>query len=164
MNRQLKQIVLVTTLLVSLPLLAWARPNVAINIKAEKEVVVTENGKQIKKIVEAKDIFPGEVITYTLSYENKGDEAAANVALTDPIPAGTAYIVGSASEIGDLTFSIDLGKSYKKPSLLSYEVTDKNGKVQKRVASPEEYTHIRWTLPSIAAGAKGSVNFKVKVK
>ena len=39
-----------------------------------------------------------------------------------------------------------------------------DGKTQKRVATPEEYTDIRWTIPTIAAGEKGSVSFKVKVK
>ena len=158
------RIIVLTALLIALPLLAWAKPEIAITIKAEKEIVVTENGKQVKKIVEAKEIFPGEIITYVLSYANKGTEAAVNVAITDPIPAGTAYIVGTASDVGDLTFSIDLGKNYKKPSLLTYEVTDNNGKKEKRVASPEEYTHIRWTLPSVPAGSNGAVNFKVKVK
>ena len=86
------------------------------------------------------------------------------MAIVDPIPEGTAYLPGSATEAGELTFSIDKGKSYKKPSLLSYEITAPDGKKEKRVASPEEYTHIKWTLPSVAAGEKGSVNFKVKVK
>lgn len=148
----------------AMPLGAWAKPEVVINIKAEKEVIVTENNKPVKKVVEAKDIFPGETITYTLFYENKGSDAAANVVINDPIPAGTAYIPGTASEVGDLAFSIDKGKSYKKPSLLTYEVTSREGKNEKRVASPEEYTHIQWTIPSVAPGAKGSVNFKIKVK
>lgn len=146
------------------PLAAWAKPNVIIAIKAEKEVIVTEKGKEVKKVVEAKDITPGEVVTYNLSYENKGDETATSVAITDPIPAGTAFILGSASEVGDLTFSIDQGKTYKKSSLLTYEVIDAKGNKEKRVASPEEYTHIRWTIPTIAPGTKGTVTFKVKVK
>lgn len=154
----------IMTLLVVLPLAAWAKPEVNIAIKAEKEVVVTEKGQQVKKIVEAKDIFPGETITYTLNYQNTGNEAADNVAIVDPIPEGTAYLTGSASEADLLTFSIDQGKNYKKPALLTYEVTLPNGIKEKRVASPEEYTHIRWILPSVAAGAKGFVKFQVKVK
>lgn len=162
--KQTFQLTIVALALLALPLAAWAAPQININIKAEKEVVVTEDGKQVKKIVEAKEIFPGETIFYTLNYQNAGTETAANVAITDPIPAGTAYLPGSASEAGDLAFSIDQGKSYKKPSLLTYEVNTPEGKKEKRVASPEEYTHIRWTLPSVAAGAQGSVSFQVKVK
>lgn len=152
-----------TAILVALPLLAWAKPEVIINIKAEKEVVVTENGKEVRKIVEAKEITPGETVTYKISYENKGDEAATNVVIKDPIPEGTSFIPGTASETGDLTFSIDQGKSYKKPALLTYEVTTPDGGKEKQVASPEKYSHIRWTLPSVGPGEKGVVSFKVRV-
>lgn len=155
---------IIAATLLTLPLTAWAQPKVTVTLKAEKETVSIENGKKVSKRVEAKDVFPGDEVLYTLSYANTGTEAATNVVVSDPIPAGTAYITGSASEVGDLVFSIDKGKSYKKPALLSYEVTTGDGKKVKRVASPEEYTHIRWTIPSVAPGGKGSVSFKVKVK
>lgn len=150
--------------LVVLPLAAWAQPKVAISIKAEKEVVVSVNGKPVTKKIAAKGAKPGEVIIYTLSFQNSGTEAAKDVIISDPIPEGTAYLPGSASEIGDLTFSIDKGKTFKKPTLLTYEMKGADGKLQKRVATPEDYTDVRWKIPSIAAGEKGSVKFKVKVK
>ncbi|HBG06882.1 MAG: hypothetical protein A2075_05860 [Geobacteraceae bacterium GWC2_58_44] len=151
-------------MLVVLPLAAWAQPKVEITVKAEKEVTVSVKGKQVKKMIAAKGIQPGEELIYTLSYANSGTEAAKNVVISDPIPAGTAFIPGSASEVGDLTFSIDHGKSFKKPTLLTYESKGGDGKSQKRVASPEDYTDIRWTIPSVPAGGKGSVTFRVKVK
>lgn len=150
--------------LLALPLSAWAQPKIAITIKAEKEVTVTVKGKQTKKKLAAKGVQPGDEIIYTLSYVNSGTEEAKDVIITDPVPEGTAYIPGSASELGDLTFSIDKGKSYKKPTLLTFEVKGADGKTQKKVASPDEYTDIRWILSSVPAGGKGSVNFKVKVK
>jgi len=150
--------------LVAMPLAASAQPKIAITIKAQKEVSVTIQGKQVKKKIAAKAVQPGDEIIYTLSYVNSGTEAATDVVLSDPIPAGTAYIPGSASEIGDLTFSIDKGKSFKKPTLLTYEATGSDAKMQKRTASPEDYTDVRWTLNSVPAGGKGSVSFKVKVK
>lgn len=151
--------ILAALALLTSPLAAWAQPKVAISIKAQKEVTVTVKGKQVKKKIAAKGVQPGDEVIYTLSYVNSGSEAAKDVLITDPIPVGTTYIPGSASETGELTFSIDKGKSFKKPTLLIYEV---NG--EKKVASPDEYTDIRWTLPSVEAGGKGSVNFKVKVK
>ena len=63
-----------------------------------------------------------------------------------------------------ITFSIDDGKTFKKPSLLTYEVKNQNGAMEKRTASPEEYTHIRWVIDKIDAGAKGTVGFQVKIK
>jgi uncharacterized repeat protein (TIGR01451 family) len=152
------------TALVALPMAAWAEPKVTISIKAEKELTVTSKGKQVKKRVMAKGIIPGEEIIYTLSYTNSGSEEARNIVVTDPIPSGTAYIPGSATETGDLAFSIDNGKSFKKATLLTYEMKGANGTPLKKVAAPEEYTDIRWTIPSVPAGGKGSVSFKVKVK
>ena len=151
-------------MLVALPLAAWAQPKVDISVKAEKEVTVTAKGKQVKRRIAVKGIQPGEELIYTLSYQNSGNEPAKDVVISDPIPAGTAFIPGSASDAGEVTFSIDKGKTYNKATLLTYEVRGSDGKVQKRVAAPDDYTDIRWTIPSIAPGAKGSVSFRVKVK
>lgn len=151
-------------MLVAMPLAAWAQPKVEISIKAEKEVTVTAKGKQVKRKIAAKGVQPGEEIIYTLNYSNSGTEAAKDVVISDPIPEGTAYLPGSASEAGELTFSIDKGKTFKKPTLLTYEVKGSDGKVLKKVATPDDYTDIRWTIPSISAGGKGSVSFRVKVK
>ena len=154
---------LAAVVLVALPLAAWGQPKVAISIKAEKEVTVSANGKQIKKKIAAKGIQPGDEVIYTLSYLNSGNETAKDVIISDPIPAGTSYIPGSASDDSDLSFSIDKGKTYKKPTLLTYEMKTGEGKAQKKVASPEDYTDIRWILPSVPAGGKGSLTFKIRV-
>lgn len=143
---------------------AWAAPNVEIKIKAEKGKVVTKDGKKSTKMVVAKNLTPGEIIHYTVLYRNTGNEVATNAVVSDPIPKGTVYIPGSASETGELTFSIDQGKTFKKPALLSYEMKSPDGSVEKRVASPEEYTHIRWVIDKIPAGANGKVSFQVKVQ
>ena len=163
-QRRMLALTVSTIVLFALPLAAWGQPKIAITIKAEKEVAVTVKGKQIKKKLAAKGVQPGEEIIYTLNYVNSGTDAATDVFISDPIPAGTAYVPGSASEVGNLTFSIDKGKSYKKPTLLTYELKGGDGKMQMKVATPEDYTDIRWTLPSVPAGGKGSVNFRVKVK
>lgn len=163
-NRSIVAGAVAAAMLAVMPLAAWAQPKVSITVKAEKEVSVTAKGKQVKKRLAAKGVHPGEEIIYTLTYLNSGTEAARNVVISDPIPAGTSYIPGSASESGDLAFSIDKGKSFKKATLLTYEVKGGSGKAEKKVAAPEEYTDIRWTIPQVPAGGKGSVTFKVKVK
>ena len=151
---------LIASVLLLLSAEVFAKSLVSISITAEKEATVN---KVIKKIA-AKTINPGDVIFYTLSYINSGDDAATNAVLDDPIPAGTVYILGSAyGEGADIVFSID-GKNFNKPSLLTYEIKNRDGSLEKRTASPEEYTHIRWVIPKIAAGAKGSVGFQVRIK
>jgi uncharacterized repeat protein (TIGR01451 family) len=156
----------ILTLLMAMSLLmfsleALAKPLLTVNMKAETEV--TLNNQTTK--VAVKEINPGDVVVYTINYVNTGDEAATSANLDDPIPKGTVYIPGSATgDKADITFSIDDGKTFKKPSLLTYEIKLANGKVEKKVASPEQYTNIRWTINTIPARGKGEVSFKVKVK
>lgn len=163
MKKIVSQMVILAVLL--LPAAAFAKPLVSVSITAEKEMTVVKNGQKSTKKVAATRIDPGDIIFYTMNYINSGDEAATGAVLDDPIPQGTVYLPGSAFGAGaEITFSIDGGKSFKKPSLLTYEVKSPNGSMEKRTASPEEYTHIRWVIDKIGAGAKGSVGFQVKIK
>lgn len=163
MKKHVSLIAILAVLL--LPMAAFAKPLVSVSITAEKEVTVVKNGQKSTKKVAATKIEPGDVIFYTLNFINSGDEAATSVVLDDPIPLGTVYLPGSAFGAGaEITFSIDNGKTFKKASLLSYEVKLPNGKTEKRAASPEEYTNIRWVIDKIDAGAKGTVGFQVRLK
>lgn len=151
--------------LMLLPAISLAAPKVTMHVKAEKEVSVKKDGKETVQWVNAASISSGEVITYTVIYKNEGDEEATDVVIDDPIPTGTVYLPDSATGKGsDISFSIDKGKTYKKPSLLTYEVTAAGGKVEKRSASPDDYTHIRWVVKRIPQGQEGKLSFKVKVR
>jgi uncharacterized repeat protein (TIGR01451 family) len=148
-----------------LPMGAVAKPLVSVSITAEKEVTTVKNGQKTTRKIAATKIDAGDVVFYTMNYVNSGNEAATSVLLDDPIPQGTVYLPGSAFGAGaEITFSIDGGKSFKKPSLLFYELKNPNGAIEKRTASPEEYTHIRWVINRIDAGARGTVGFQVKIK
>lgn len=163
MRKQVSLIAILALLLI--PMGAFAKPLISVSITAEKEVTVVKGGLKSTKKVAATTINPGDVIFYTLNYINSGNEAATSVVLDDPVPMGTVYIPGSAfGEGAEITFSIDGGKNFKKPSLLVYEVKGTNGRVEKRTASPEEYTNIRWVMNRIEAGAKGKVGFQVRIK
>ena len=154
----MKVIFLAIALLIPTALLAG--PDVNVSIIVEKEAVVTEAGKEVKKRVQVSTASPGETLIYTLNFENKGDEEATNVELVDPIPEGMTYINGSAFGPGsDITFSIDNGKTYKKPSLLTYVV-----KGESHVASPDDYSHIRWIVKRLDPGKSGVAGFKALVK
>ena len=152
---------LIASVLLLLSAEVFAKSLVSVSMKAEKEVTVNN----VKKMVAAKAIDPGDVIFYTLSYVNSGDDVATNAVMDDPIPKGTVYLAGSAfGNDAEITFSIDNGKTFKKPSLLTYEVKLPNGKIEKRTASPEQYTHIRWTVSVIPAHGSGQVGFQVRMK
>lgn len=147
------------------PASATAAPKVSIDTVAEKEVVETVNGKQVKKLVPAKDADPGQNIIFTLNYKNKGNEKAVKVKIDNPIPKGTAYVVGSGiGKNSKMLFSIDGGKTYKAPSLLKYTVTLTDGKKVQKQASPDQYTNVRWVINEIPPGSGGKVGFQVKVK
>jgi uncharacterized repeat protein (TIGR01451 family) len=163
----MKRKALCSTLLLALfllPAAAFAKPQVALSVSAEKEVTTLANGKKVTRLVPVKKIAPNEVIVYTVNYANKGDETATNAVIEDPIPNGTVYIPDSADPALEPSFSIDHGKSYNKPSLLTYDVKLANGKIERRTASSSQYTNIRWTIKEIPAGASGKLKFKVKVK
>ena len=152
---------LIASVLLLLSAEVFAKSLVSVSMKAEKEVTVNN----VKKMVAAKAIDPGDVIFYTLSYVNSGDDVATNAVMDDPIPKGTVYLAGSAfGNDAEITFSIDSGKTFKKPSLLTYEVKLPSGKIEKRTASPEQYTHIRWTVSVIPAHGIGQVGFQVRMK
>ena len=83
----------------------------------------------------------------------------------NPIPNNTVYLTDSATGKGStITFSADRGKTFTKPTQVTYEFKKQNGEVVKRKASPEQYTNIRWTVKRIAPGEKGALGFQVRVK
>ncbi len=162
-NRNL--ITAVLFILLALPTLALAKPAVEVSMIVEKELVVVEDGKEVTKMVTAEEIIPSEVLFYTITFTNNGDEAATNAVINNPVPEGTAYLPNTASdEAGNVSFSIDGGQTYKKPTLLTYEVTLPDGSKEQRTASPEQYTHIRWQVEKIEVGQTGKISFQVRVK
>lgn len=161
MNK-LTKIMLLATLLFSASV--FAAPKVTLNMTAEKEVTVEENGKMVQKRVVAETVEPGDEVIYTLSYSNAGDEVAKNVKMNNKIPENTSYLIDSAwGENSAIQFSIDAGKTFKDPSVLVYEITDGDGKKIKRKVTPDKYTDILWVVKEIPAGKSGTVGFKIKV-
>lgn len=142
----------------------FAAPAMDVQVQAWKDIVTVENGKQVKKRVEATTQAAGETIIYTITYRNTGDEVATGVKVDNAIPEGTRYVVDTATGEGEVLFSIDNGKTFKQPSLLTYETRDQNGKSTQMKASPESYTNIRWLIPDVAPGKGGTAGYHVKVQ
>ena len=163
----MKRKCLIATVLISLfllPALSLAANSVDIKIKAEKLTTVIKDGKKVTKAIPYKKFQPGDTILYTITYTNNTNEAVSNAVIDDPIPAGTAYIPESATGEGtEITYSIDKGKTFNKPTLLVYQV-ETRGKKEQRVATPDQYTNIRWTIPNLKIKGSGKVSFKVSVK
>ncbi len=155
---------ILTLAMMMLPAMVWAAPEVKVDITAEKIVMVEKDGKVVEQRAVANEVLPGDELVYTLAYKNVGDQPARDINIDDPIPNDTVYVVDSAYGPGsEIFFSIDGGKTFKQPSLLSYEV-DVNGQKMKRKASPEQYTHIRWSTREVGVGKSGVASFRVRVK
>ena len=165
MNRTsiLATLLLCTTLL--LPSLALAKPLMSIGITTSKEVTETVSGVKVKKLVPTKQAASGDTLVYTLTYINKGDEAARDAVIDNPIAKGASYIAGSATGAGaEITFSVDDGKTFARPEVLMSEVMLMSGTKVRSPASPEDYTHVRWTIRQVPPGGSGTVGFSVRVK
>lgn len=147
-----------------MPLQALAAANIKLTVTADKVVAAKESPAGEKRMP-AKTVMPGEIVIYTIHYENRGDQPATNVVVKNPVPKNTVYVAGSASGKGaDITFSADGGKSFEKASSVTYQVRDSSGKPETRRAGPENYTHVRWVIARVDAGQSGELEYRVRVK
>ncbi len=142
------------------------KPELVLTLSAQKEAIVKgPDGKAKTEWQDVKTGNPGDVIRYTIAYRNGGKSDARDAVIVDPVPKGTTYIPGSAAGEGAaITFSLD-GKTFQAPPQLKYKVRQPDGTQADLVASPDMYTHIRWTFPKpVPPGGTGAVSFKVKVR
>jgi len=103
--------------------------------------VVDQEGKKHLKAVKANEITPGDRILYTTTITNKGAQPSDKIVITNPVPAHSRYLDGTATgEHCIITYSADGGKSWG--SAQSLKVRQKDG--QWRAAEASDYTHIRW--------------------
>lgn len=150
----------------SLLLVLFSHPVMArieVTAVAEIEVVETnDRGEQIVTRETATSVVPGTEVIYTITARNTGTEPAAHVVVTNPVPAETVYVEGSATGAGAaITFSVDGGTSYDIPAKLT--VTAADGKP--RPATAEDYTHVRWTFSAdLAPDRQAPVAYRVQVK
>ena len=144
---------------------AVAQDGALVKLKSEvlKETeLVNEQGEKEVRLMPVSSAMPGELLTFSISYTNEGDEEATDILLTNPVPEHMIYEEGSAEKEGTVTsYSTDEGGTYGAPDSLT--VTGDDGK--ERRALPSEYTHIRWQLVEpVAPGGTGTVTFRARVK
>ena len=143
---------------------AWAQSkHIELDAKVEREIeVVDESGQKTIKREQAVTVLPGEVVVYTITARNVGEEPATNVVITDPIPEHMDYTGSVKGERTRITFSVDGGKTYDVATALM--VPDGEGQGE-RPAKPEDYTHIRWQLnDALEPGSALSVEFHARLQ
>jgi len=150
--------------LVIAPVLAFAEPDLKIQMAAEREITVVENGQEVVKRIPTLEIESGAVLYFTLNIVNEGDESATNVVVDNPIPDETVYVDGSAGgENSQIMFSIDDGQSFALADELAYEFTKFNGDKELRKANADMYTNVRWVVEDVPPGGGEDLFFQVKV-
>ena len=160
-----KMLFLTATTLFLASSLAWAAPKIEITLTAEVEIKEVVDGKDVVNRIPATEAGPGQTIFYTLTYRNNGDEKATNVNLNDPIPKETSLLIDTVfGEGAAVTFSIDGGNTYNKPTLLKYRIERSDGTFEDLVATPDQYSDIQWVLDIVPAGSSRTVGFKSLVK
>jgi len=125
-------------------------------------VEVDEDDEEV--LTETDQVKPGQVIEYALNYGNVTDGNLTDVKIVGPIPAGTVYLAGTAVVRDEIVpnFSIDGGVIYK-PEPVLYTVKQDDGTEVERLATPDMYTHVRWTIKNLLAQQKIILNYRVKV-
>jgi len=150
----------VCALLASATLAAWAKPEVTLHLSGAT-VQKTANGDKTTPIEPNVKLKSGEVVLWTIVATNKGSDPALHLMPSDKIPAGMAYIAGSASTAGGKPeFSTDDGKTWSSKPMVTVQTS--TGPVTKS-ADPSSYTNIRWTAAKPLA-PKGSARFTYEVR
>lgn len=121
------------------------------------EKTVTENGITKRVLVEPKKVVPGDRLLFTTAYRNGGAKTVSKFVVTNPIPAGVVY-AADASAAAEV--SVDGGKSWGLLERL--KVSGPNGTA--RAAQASDVTHVRWIVPTITAGASGTVTYHAVVR
>ena len=141
------------------------KANIVVELTVEKKTPPEK--KPTEAVTEETELVinPKDILIYRLTCTNKGGEPATEVIITDPIPEGTEYIMGSATgDSAKITFSIDGGNTYQNPPVI-YKVRKSDGTIQVKLATPEMFTHIRWLfVGNIMPQELRRASFEVRVK
>ncbi|MBW4440830.1 MAG: DUF11 domain-containing protein [Plectolyngbya sp. WJT66-NPBG17] len=144
------------------------QPKVELKLIAKQKVVQKDSqGKeQASWAVLTKDttVQKGAILRFQVVAKNTGDRAAEKLVVTQPIPKGTTYAIGTATQSGaELTYSIDGGKTFAANPMV--QVTLPDGRAVMQPAPPEAYSHVRWTLGKAIAPKSGlELTYDVSVR
>ncbi|NJN72224.1 MAG: DUF11 domain-containing protein [Limnothrix sp. RL_2_0] len=135
------------------------RPKVELNLSAHKKMVKTDQlGKEVvtyQDLGAQATVLPGETLRYQLESKNEGDVAAGNLTLSQPIPSGMTYLIGSAASNNNSVITYKLNDGYERPAdsqefeaepQILVEVLQDDGSVVKEIqaAPAEAYAQVRW--------------------
>lgn len=140
------------------PVAAFAQSPVSLSgdVKAV-ETTVDDAGNEVTKLVDPDVIVPGDRLVFGTDYANNGAEPVENFVVTNPLPAAVRLAPEADPQ---LVVSVDAGKRWGV--LASLTVAGEDGST--RAASHADVTHVRWTLPVIAPGESGRLEYPAIIR
>ena len=120
-------------------------------------VSLDASGKEVTELVEPNTIIPGDRLIFGTDYNNGSDEAVDNFVVTNPLPPAVRLAPDADTT---LIVSVDGGKSFGTLSQLSVMAEDGGS----RPADQADVTHVRWTLPSVAPGESGRLEYPAIIR
>jgi uncharacterized repeat protein (TIGR01451 family) len=144
-----------------LPGIAIAKPSVTLKLTGS---IVTKaaDGRTTLTPVEKQQPKAGDQIRYDIVASNAGDSPALRLVPAGKIPAGTAYVDGSAkAPRAHPEFSLDGGKTWSAAPTVKVRQPDGTTVVKK--ADPSLYTALRFVADG-ALAPKGSESYSYEVR
>jgi uncharacterized repeat protein (TIGR01451 family) len=155
--------VITAVLALALPGPASAKPSVTLKLTGSL-VTKASDGRTTLTPVEKAKPRTGDEIQYDIVAANGGDSPALRLVPVGRIPAGTAYVQGSAKAArAHAEFSLDGGKTWSAAPTVRVRQPDGSTVVKK--ADPALYTAVRFvTDGAIAAHQTAAYVYEVRVK
>ena len=146
-----------------LPGLASAKPNVTLKLTGSL-VTKAADGRTTMTPVEHSQPKAGDEIEYDIVASNAGTTPALRLVPVGRIPAGTAYVDGSAkAPRARAEFSLDGGKTWSASPTVT--VKGPSGAPVVKKADPSLYTAVRFvTDGAVAPRASIAYTYEVRVK
>ncbi len=120
-------------------------------------VTIDEAGERRIALVDPVTVVPGDRLVMGTRYSNAGTTLIENVVVSNPVPPPVRV-----TEVADpaQVVSVDGGRTWGPFA----DRIVRNADGTERPASPEDITHFRWTIPAVAPGSSGAVEFLVTVR
>lgn len=120
-------------------------------------VVIDEQGERRVALVDPVTVVPGDRLVMGTRYANAGSALIENFVVSNPVPAPVRV-----AEVADpaQVVSVDGGQSWGPFADRIVEEADGTT----RPATPGDITHLRWTIPAVAPGDAGVVEYVVTVR
>ncbi len=146
-----------------LPGIASAKPSVTLKLSGAI-VSKAADGHTTLTPVEQSPPKSGDEIEYDIAANNAGTSPALRLVPVAKVPAGTAYIAGSAKAAGARAeFSLDGGKTWSSSPTVTVKAPD--GTMVLRKADPALYTAVRFITDGALAPHRSAVySYEVRVK